>query len=82
MDDLPLRFTINNGDIETPSKRRKLDFLDFCSPERTLEDELQCYANEKSVGMDPLQWWRENEARFPKMAVVARRVLSAIRKGV
>ncbi|KAH3849549.1 hypothetical protein DPMN_091954 [Dreissena polymorpha] len=25
--DPPLRFTINNGDIETPSKRRKLDFL-------------------------------------------------------
>ena len=75
MDDLPLRFTINNGDIETPSKRWKLDFLDFGSQESTLEDELQCFVNEKSVGMDPLQWWRENEARFPKVAVVARCVL-------
>ncbi|KAH3880319.1 hypothetical protein DPMN_004231 [Dreissena polymorpha] len=53
MDDLPLRFTINNGDIKTPSKRQKLDFLDF--------------------GMDPLQWWGENETRFPKVAVSARR---------
>ncbi|XP_052221657.1 zinc finger BED domain-containing protein 4-like [Dreissena polymorpha] len=76
MDDLPLRFTIEKGDIETPSKRRKLDFLDFGSPESTLEDELQCYVNKKSVGMDPQQWWRENEERFPKVAVVARRVLS------
>ncbi|XP_052269136.1 uncharacterized protein LOC127870735 [Dreissena polymorpha] len=76
VDDFPLRFTINNGDIETPSKRRKLDFLDFGSPESTLEDELQCYVNEKSVGMDPLQWWRENEAGFQKVVVVARRVLS------
>ncbi|KAH3837689.1 hypothetical protein DPMN_111090 [Dreissena polymorpha] len=33
MDDLPLRFTIDNGDIETRSKRQKLDFLDFGSSE-------------------------------------------------
>jgi len=25
--------------------------------------------------MDPVHWWREHEARFPKVAVVARRVL-------
>ncbi|KAH3858051.1 hypothetical protein DPMN_100670 [Dreissena polymorpha] len=38
-------------------------------------DELQCYINEKLVNdMVPLQRWRGNESRFPKVAVVARRV--------
>ena len=63
--------------FETPSKGRKLDFLDFGSPDRSIEDELHSYVNEKMAGdADPLLWWKENEGRFPKVAVVARSVLS------
>ncbi|XP_053382048.1 E3 SUMO-protein ligase ZBED1-like [Mercenaria mercenaria] len=78
-EDLPLRLPasdVNNCE-ETPAKRRKLDFLDFGSPERTSEDEVQSYLSEKMVsGTDPLLWWRDNEERFPKIAIVAKRVLA------
>ncbi|XP_045158580.2 E3 SUMO-protein ligase ZBED1-like [Mercenaria mercenaria] len=79
LEDLPLRLPacdVNNCE-ETPSKRRKLDFLDFSSPERTSEDEVQSYLSEKMVSdTDPLLWWRDNEERFPKIAIVAKRVLA------
>ena len=44
-----------------------------------IEDELKKYNEEGCIGVDenPLIWWRQNEERFPKLAKIARRFLSA-----
>ena len=79
LDDLPLKRpeTESRSDQETPAKRRKLDFLSYDSPDRSAQDELQCYLAEKMVpDCEPLHWWRKNEHRFPQIALVARRVLA------
>ena len=79
LDDLTLKRpeTESRSDQETPAKRRKLDFLSYDSPDRSAQDELQCYLAEKMVpDCEPLHWWRKNEHRFPQIALVARRVLA------
>ena len=42
------------------------------------QDELDLYFAEKPVARDvqPLKWWKENNARFPRLADVARVLLS------
>jgi hypothetical protein len=80
LDDLPLRLPVNPPENceQTPKRARKLDFIDYGSPDRSeIEDELQMYLVEKSVpDCDPLVWWKENEGRFPKISHVAKSVLS------
>jgi len=41
------------------------------------QDELDLYSAEKPVARDdqPLKWWKENNARFPRLADVARVLL-------
>ena len=78
MDELPLRLPSGSksDDCVTPAKRRKLDFLDFGSPDNAMQDELHAYISKKPAAeVDPLEWWRENERRFPTVAVVAKSVL-------
>lgn len=61
----------------TPSKRRKLNFLVFETPEKEQSNELMSYLLEKmDPHVKPLEWWRKNELKFPTIAHVARRVLS------
>lgn len=47
------------------------------APTNPLQDELIMYKLEKRLdrGADPLQWWRENESRFPVLAFLAKRYL-------
>lgn len=55
----------------------------FCSDSSLSEDEdnateeLQNYINEKDVSLsiNPLQWWRDNEKRFPIISQIARKIL-------
>jgi hypothetical protein len=45
---------------------------------RTAAEEVGLYRKEPSILMkaDPLQWWKDNEPRFPNLAKLARRVLA------
>jgi len=56
------------------------NFLDIQpTNEILIEDELKKYNEEGCIGVDenPLVWWRQNEGRFPKLAKIAQRFLSA-----
>jgi hypothetical protein len=76
LDELPLILP-DTEKTETPAKRRKLDFLDFGSPDHdSRQDEIQTYLAAKTdAEADPLQWWKEHESDFPKLAIVAWRFL-------
>lgn len=79
IDEVPLKLpSRGTGECEpTPSKRRKLNFLVFDVPEKEQSDELKCYLLERmDPDAKPLEWWRENQLKFPKIAHVARKVLS------
>lgn len=45
---------------------------------RSTRSEYEKYLDEEEIGFDedPLEWWKNNESRFPKIAVLARRYLS------
>lgn len=44
-----------------------------------VRNEVLVYFGEKAIPKDknPLQWWKDNEAKFPALAVVARSYLAA-----
>ena len=49
----------------------------FVSPSQDEScDELKDYLLEKAFNMDALQWWKENETKYPRIATVARKVLA------
>ena len=79
LDDLPLKRAEAEPrqTSEMPAKRRRLNFLRYESSDNTSADELQCFLAEKSSpDEDPLKWWKQNEHRFPQIAIVAKRVLA------
>jgi len=49
MNELPLRLPSESkrDDCVTPVKRRKLDYLDFGSPDNAMQDELHAYISDK-----------------------------------
>lgn len=76
MDDVPLRVIAREDTMETAAKCPRLDFILF-SPEMSDDDKLQRYLAEKAdVNARPLEWWRQNAEKFPKIAHIARRVLA------
>ena len=75
IDEIPLRVPLSTE--APPSKRRKLNFCTFESDDETTCDELACYiADKPSQEYDPLDWWLKNEAKYPKISRIARRVLA------
>lgn len=82
VEELPLRLPSNESESEIttskpPSKRRKLSFLVYDTPEKEQSDELKSYLLEKmDPHCKPLEWWRRNEHTFPKVAQVAKKVLA------
>ena len=82
--------TSKNGESSPPRKKQHADdgddlfaFLgeldDEPAPTSCVTVELATYKQEALVGMqeDPLQWWQTNRHRFPRLAALARRYLSA-----
>ena len=78
---------LNNGqdtDPGSPSKCLKTTAIDILlgldesdTPDDTIENEMPRYFCESSSSRDckPLQWWKENLPRYPKLVKVARAVL-------
>ncbi|XP_052809510.1 uncharacterized protein LOC128237975 [Mya arenaria] len=53
-----------------------MDFLMFTSPGKDkCDDELKDYLLEKFVDVSPLTWWKDNEYKYPRIAVVAKQIL-------
>ena len=71
--------SVNSTICEPNEKRFKLMEADSDSEEdvESASDEVQRYKMEKKVAasVDPLQWWKLNEYRYPKLAFFAKTVL-------
>jgi len=71
--------SVNNTLCEPKEKRFKLMESDSDSEEgvESASDEVQRYRMEKKVdeSVDPLQWWKLNEYRYPTLAFLAKTVL-------
>ena len=83
LDEIPLKLPSRNQS-ETESapciKRQKtdsgLDFLMCYSPDKhENDDELERYLASK-CDSKPLDWWKNNEKNFPRIAVIAKQVLA------
>ena len=62
---------------------------DHSSRHNHRDDELQSYANKKAIAMNvgnrmnnPLEWWKNREERYPRLAKLARRFLAVIATSV
>ena len=80
--DLPLNKLSSDENLSPPTKRQRrpsgIDFLLSESPEKNScldEHELKNYMLDK-IDYEPLQWWSENEKKYPRLAIIAKRVLS------
>ena len=82
LDEIPLKLpSRNQSEIDSaPSKRQRtessLDFLMCYSPEKQEQDDeldryLACKCDSK-----PLVWWKEHEKDFPRIALIAKKVLA------
>ncbi|WAQ95606.1 ZBED1-like protein [Mya arenaria] len=78
VEDIPLKL-LDRDNGEPPSKKARtddLDFLMFTSPGKDkCDDELKDYLLEKCVDVSPLTWWKDNESKYPRVAVVAKQIL-------
>lgn len=76
LDDVPFKVTVREDSVEPSPKRRKLAFLTSSKSNPSM-DELRRYLSEPvDEDMNPLEWWKKNEVRFPRIAQVARSVLA------
>jgi len=82
LNDLPLNKLASDEILSPPTKRQRrpsgIDFLLSESPEKNScldEHELKNYMLDKT-DYEPLKWWSENEKKYPKLAIIAKRVLS------
>ncbi|XP_063399690.1 E3 SUMO-protein ligase ZBED1-like [Mytilus trossulus] len=91
LDDVPLKPAVTKSSkaLKTevdkqPAKKqrvqRSLDFLLFDTDDNTSfqdESEMSLYIKERAVqDSNPLEWWRENNCKFPRLSVLARQYLS------
>ena len=52
-------------------------FLCLLISERVLNDEIKLYLLEKmDADANPLEWWKKNEDKYPKVAALARKILA------
>lgn len=81
-----------SANIEHPSKKAKrkedevksgLDILfgaanEVSSSGQRPEDELKAYQHDRTISRaeDPLAWWKANETKYPRLAILTRRYLS------
>lgn len=85
IDDLPLQnIAARNDDGLSPPEKRKrrpsaIDSLLSESPDKSCEEdqEVDSYLLDKVDCENPLKWWSTNEHKYPRLAIVARQVLSA-----
>ncbi|XP_063436604.1 E3 SUMO-protein ligase ZBED1-like [Mytilus trossulus] len=85
IDEMPLkRLTETSGSDTPPPKRQRrpsgIDFLLSKSPDKPEsqdELELQSYLLDKSdFNKSPLEWWSENKTKYPRLSIIAKRVLA------
>lgn len=59
------------------AKKSALDIL-FPNEEAIVPDEIDLYTSESVVpkSMSPLEWWKSNERKYPKLSKYAKRYLS------
>lgn len=68
LDDVPLKVSAREPSQPAP-KRRKLSFTTDTTPASNASDEMKSYLVEKmDSDANPLQWWKENELKIPKIA--------------
>ena len=83
VDDVEDRSKMNTDtEAEPPLKISAMALLlgeDYFDEQQSLRDEFTSYIEERPLhpNSDPLQWRMQNEKRFPKVAVVAKRYLCA-----
>ncbi|XP_052213100.1 zinc finger BED domain-containing protein 4-like [Dreissena polymorpha] len=78
LDELPLKTHRENSaeGKPTPSKRQKLAFM-IANPAKKQTDELKSYLLEpQDEEGDPLDSWKANENRFPRIALIAKKILA------
>ncbi|WAR07067.1 SON-like protein [Mya arenaria] len=78
VENIPLKLLDrDNGEpLSKKARTNDLDFLMFTSPGKDkCDDELKDYLLEKCVDMSPLTWWKDNESKYPRVAVVAKQIL-------
>ena len=81
---MPLeKLTVDSGSDTPPSRQRRpsgIDFLFSESPDKSEtqdELELQSYLLDKSnLEKSPLEWWADRETKYPRLSVIAKRVLA------
>lgn len=77
---LPMFEGISVEDDDDGQNKTLLEkLLDECSLEGPMDDEITIFLRATSHGdssLEPLKWWRGNEARFPYIASVARDVFA------
>ena len=85
IDEMPLKkLTVASSSDTPPSKRQQrqsgIDFLLSESPDKSDtqdELELQSYLLDKSdLEKSPLEWWADRETKYPRLSVIAKRVLA------
>ena len=82
---MPLKkATVASGSDTPPSKRQRrpsgIDFLLSEYPDKSEtqdELELQSYLLDNSdLDKSPLEWWADRETKYPRLSVIAKRVLA------
>ena len=82
LEDMPLKpRLLNENHTNPPASKRprtELDFLIFDIPDiDDPSDEIQQYLSEKvSPAVNPLTWWKDNEVKYPKIALIAKKTLA------
>ncbi|CAG2209779.1 unnamed protein product [Mytilus edulis] len=73
------------SDTPPPKRQRRPSGIDFLlskspdKPESQDELELQSYLLDKSdFNKSPLEWWSENETKYPRLSIIAKRVLAGV----
>uniref|UniRef100_A0A1I8BC33 Dimer_Tnp_hAT domain-containing protein n=1 Tax=Meloidogyne hapla TaxID=6305 RepID=A0A1I8BC33_MELHA len=82
---------VDEPQISSPITKKSFTFLDDVADiasssksnepqeKKAMEQEIKIYSELPNLEpkVDPLDWWRENEKKFPKLALIARRFLTS-----
>jgi hypothetical protein len=78
LDDIPLKPSVNEECApKKPKVQRVLDFLIDDCQENVTESEIDLYKRERvQADVNPLDWWRSNSSKYPRLSILARRYLA------